>query len=350
MDKRYQVFISSTYSDLMEERKEIIQALLELDSIPAGMELFPAADEDQWTLIKKVIDDCDYYIIIVAGRYGSIGPDGMSYTEMEFRYARDSGKPIIGFVHKEPEKIPAGLCEATAEGRARLDEFRKMVKGKPCRFYTSPTELGSQVSRSLVKLIKSTPTVGWVRGDQVPTEGAAKEILELRHRIDELQEELSAARVSAPEGIQDLANGSEEIELRYSFIASASQWAHEGTDFTSSKSISWNDIFAGISPLMIDEATEGELAKGMNEVVAIKATPELKKSEKRFSNLNLLKFTLNSDDFQTIKIQLRALGLITKSNRSRSVKDTGTYWTLTPYGDNVMIKLRAVRTSELASS
>jgi hypothetical protein len=349
MDKRYQVFISSTYSDLMEERKEIIQALLELDSIPAGMELFPAADEDQWTLIKKVIDDCDYYIIIVAGRYGSIGPDGMSYTEMEFRYARDSGKPIIGFVHKEPEKIAAGLCEATAEGRARLDEFREMVKGKPCRFYTNPTELGSQVSRSLVKLIKSTPTVGWVRGDQVPTEGAAKEILELRHRIDELQEELSAARVSAPEGIQDLANGSEEIELHYSFVASASKWAHEGTGFTSSASISWNDIFAGISPLMIDEASEGEFAKGINELVATKATPELKKSDKRFSNWNLLNFTLNSDDFQTIKIQLRALGLITKSTRSRSVKDTGTYWTLTPYGDNVMIKLRAIRTSELTS-
>jgi len=74
MDKRYQVFVSSTYEDLREERQEVIQALLELDCIPAGMELFPAADEDQWTLIRKVIDDCDYYIVIIAGRYGSCGP------------------------------------------------------------------------------------------------------------------------------------------------------------------------------------------------------------------------------------------------------------------------------------
>ncbi len=73
IDRRYQVFVSSTFEDLIEERREVTQALLELDCIPSGMELFPAADNDQWTLIKKVIDDCDYYVMISAGRYGSVG-------------------------------------------------------------------------------------------------------------------------------------------------------------------------------------------------------------------------------------------------------------------------------------
>ena len=100
MEKRYQVFISSTYADLQEERQEVMQALLELDCIPAGMELFPAANEDQWTLIKRVIDDCDYYMVIVAGRYGTVGPDGVSYTEMEYRYALEQEKPIIGFLRR----------------------------------------------------------------------------------------------------------------------------------------------------------------------------------------------------------------------------------------------------------
>ncbi|MGC6738669.1 DUF4062 domain-containing protein, partial [Escherichia coli] len=74
MDKRYQVFVSSTFADLEEERQEVMQALLELDCMPAGMELFPATNSDQWSLIKKIIDDSDYYIVILAGRYGSIGP------------------------------------------------------------------------------------------------------------------------------------------------------------------------------------------------------------------------------------------------------------------------------------
>ena len=64
MNKRYQVFVSSTYEDLQDERREVMQALLELDCIPAGMELFPASNDDQWTLIKRVIDDCDYYLLV----------------------------------------------------------------------------------------------------------------------------------------------------------------------------------------------------------------------------------------------------------------------------------------------
>lgn len=66
MDKKYQVFVSSTYEDLQEERQEVMHVLLELDCIPSGMELFPAANDSQWELIKGVIDDCDYYVVMMA--------------------------------------------------------------------------------------------------------------------------------------------------------------------------------------------------------------------------------------------------------------------------------------------
>ena len=84
MEKRYQVFVSSTYADLQEERRNVIQTLMEMDCIPSGMEIFPAADEVQWEFIKKVIYDCDYYVLIIGGRYGSITPEGISYTEKEY--------------------------------------------------------------------------------------------------------------------------------------------------------------------------------------------------------------------------------------------------------------------------
>ena len=87
MEKRYQVFVSSTYADLKQERQHVIQALMEMDCIPAGMELFPAADEEQWEFIKRIIDDCDYYLLIIGGRYGSTTPEGISYTEKEYDYA-----------------------------------------------------------------------------------------------------------------------------------------------------------------------------------------------------------------------------------------------------------------------
>jgi hypothetical protein len=138
MDKRYQVFVSSTYEDLREERPEVIQALLELDCIPCGIELFPAADEDQWSLIKRVIDDCDYYVVIIAGRYGSIGPDGKSCTQMEYEYAVEKAIPICAFLHGDPGKIASERTEPTEEGRTKLGQFRAVVKMRTCKAWTSP--------------------------------------------------------------------------------------------------------------------------------------------------------------------------------------------------------------------
>ena len=342
MDKRYQVFISSTYADLQEERQEVIQALLELDCIPAGMELFPAASEDQWTLIKKVIDDCDYYMVIIAGRYGSIGPDGLSYTEMEYRYALDIGKPIIGFVHRSPGELIASRCESTDEGKGKLDVFRDLVQKKMCRFWDSAADLGSQVSRSLVKLIKSNPGIGWVRGDLVPDESAIEEILGLRRRIEELQQELLAASTHGPEGASGLAQGEDAFEISYTFVASPTKYTHNGTTYRGAVKAGWDDIFSDVSPLMINEVTEGDLSKALDKLIGDLEHLDLTRS-KGFKDLNLMNFRIDSDDFQTIKIQLRALGLITKSTTSRSVKDTATYWTLTPYGDTVMTRLRAIQ-------
>ena len=83
MDKHFQVFISSTFADLKEERQSVLKAVLELNHMPAGMELFPASDESAWDLIKDVIEASDYYLLIVGGRYGSTDEEGLSYTEKE---------------------------------------------------------------------------------------------------------------------------------------------------------------------------------------------------------------------------------------------------------------------------
>src|ERR1043165_6097881 len=103
MDKRYQVFVSSTFADLKDERGRVIQTLMEMDCIPAGMELFPAADEDQLEFIKRVIDDCDYYVVIVGGRYGTTNTsDGLSYTEKEYEYAVERGLKVVALLHETP--------------------------------------------------------------------------------------------------------------------------------------------------------------------------------------------------------------------------------------------------------
>lgn len=344
MEKRYQVFVSSTFRDLEDERQEVMHALLELDCMPSGMELFPAANQTQWNLIKKVIDDCDYYILILGGRYGSIGAEGISYTEMEYRYALSTGKPTIAFLHRNPGKIIADKSESTAEGKEKLQAFRESVEQKLCKHWESAQELGSVVSRSLIQLIKSTPAVGWVRANELADREATMELLQLRRRVEELQTELSRARISAPKGSEDLAQGDEDHPINFSFSSKA-PGEYQSQRWNSSFTPTWNEIFSCIAPLMIHEATEPALKTALDNLAESDNFERLSKN-KNILHHTLRNFYISEDDFQTIKVQLRALGLIAKSEKARSVKDSGTYWTLTPYGDEIMTQLRAIRRDE----
>lgn len=341
MEKRYQVFVSSTYQDLQEERHEVMQALLELDCIPSGMELFPAANEDQWTLIKQVIDDSDYYIVIIGGRYGSIGPHGISFTEMEYRYALEKGKPIIAFLHKDPGKIQASRTEKDSESINKLNEFRGLTQQKLVKYWSTPTDLGSMVSRSLVRLIKTIPAIGWVRADQVPDESATKEILKLRKKIEELEFKLNEARTKAPQGSEDLAQGDDEIEISYSyvFITQTERRAQRNKDIGRFMT-TWNEIFSRVAPTMINEASESKLKLTLDEFLQ-KESIQIVKG--KIGDNILRSLEIDNIYFQTIIIQLRALGLIVRNERQRSLKDAETYWSLTPYGDEIMTKLIAIK-------
>src|SRR5690606_19808864 len=125
MDKRYQVFISSTFKDLQDERRQAMMALLGMDAIPAGSELLQASDDDQWSYIKGVIDQCDYYVLIVGFRYGSTNSDGVSFTELEYDYAVSSGKPIMSLLRRSENGLSAEQIERDSGAIQKLKAFRE---------------------------------------------------------------------------------------------------------------------------------------------------------------------------------------------------------------------------------
>lgn len=340
MDKKYQVFVSSTYVDLLEERKEVIQALLELDCIPIGMELFPASDEDQWSFIQSVIDDCDYYVLILAGRYGSCAEDGMGYTEMEYRYALKTGKPIISFIHSDPGLISAKMTDTDPELVKKLAIFRELAQKKLCKFWTSPTELGGMVGRSIVQLKKRVPAIGWVKADNVPDEGATQEILKLKNQIDQLKSELAKSSASTGVDISELSQGDDDFEIEVLAKGKEDYFNYKKQPYKTS--FTWNQIFSVLAPLLIDEERDLALKKRLNEFLLKDNAAEIWKFD-GFSVCEEIDCYIDKTSYETIIIQLRALDLIQKSQRNRSVKDKQTYWCLTEHGDNVMVGLRAIR-------
>lgn len=331
MNKRYQVFVSSTYADLKDERQHVLQALMEMDCIPAGMELFPAADEEQWEFIKKVIDDCDYYLLIIGGRYGSTTDDGISYTEKEFDYAVNIGLKVVALIHGSPDDIPFGKSEQDPELRAKLLSFKdKVMDGRLVKFWRQATELPGLVALSLSKTIKMYPAVGWVRASNVASEDLLLELNDLRKQNNDLQKDLARANLDQKPVIEGIADIDSKITLHGTYQYSPDTgYAARTEKFTST--ISWRDLFALISPYIVEHPNDTSVKFTLAKLLH-------KREEERGYSA-----TLDDQEFKTVTIQLKAYGLINTQYSQTTKGGMALFWSLTKKGEQLMIESRVVR-------
>lgn len=168
----------------------MLQAVLEMRAFPAGMEMFPSADDEQWAFIQNEILSSDYYVVIVAGKYGSLSESGLSYTEMEYDFAVASGKPVMGFLVKDLGELKGSLLEEDAELKKKLAAFRtKVQRGKLVKFFRNDDELKTQVTQALVHAFQFRPQEGWVRAKNSRRIEDLEEITVLQKRVMHLEAE-----------------------------------------------------------------------------------------------------------------------------------------------------------------
>jgi len=330
MEKRYQVFVRSTYSDLQEERSKIIQTLVAMDCIPAGMELFPAADEEQWTFIKRIIDDCDYYIVIVGNRYGTLASDGLSYTEKEFDYALERNLKVLALIHEKPDTLPTDKSDIDSTARHRLQAFRERLRNKRIvKSWIKPDELPALVALSLQRTIKMSPAIGWIRASHEPREELLQQLNQLRQENKKLETELAQLRSDPIPSIIDLAEMDDNIIVpgtyEYSYAGTNPQWGKWSVTLT------WRQLFGLVSPFLMESLYEWGVEGKTAEVLF--ATTELAgKSPK-----------IEPQTFQTIKLQLLALRLVTTRRAKALDSNYYSFWSLTPIGRQLMFEIRTVR-------
>lgn len=325
MDKRYQVFVSSTYADLKDERKRVIQTVIEMDCIPAGMELFPAADEEQFRFITRVIDDCDYYLLIIGGRYGSTTAEGISYTEKEYDYAVSRGLKVIALIHENPDEIPFGKSEQDPELREKLKRFReKAAAGRLVRFWKSADELPGLVALSLAKTIKMFPAVGWIRANKAASEDVLTEVNDLRKRNAAL--EAAVVEITSQPTIENLADMQEKMKLKGRYH---NDYYRKYQGWTAM--LTWAEIFGYVAPYLVRHPSD----ESVNSVLA---TAAFARSDTSGSDPSL-------DDqlFRTVGVQLQALGLVKLQYSQTTTGGMGLFWSLTPSGERLMMELRTVK-------
>jgi hypothetical protein len=189
MRRRYQVFISSTFHDLKDERQAAVEAVLGAGHIPAGMELFMAGNQSQWDHIKEWIEQSDIYMLILGGRYGSLEPSsGKSYTQLEYEYAKSLDKPLFSIL----------LSDSLLSAKARVDatfvvdisgdgykSFRDVVMKKMIKRVDTLGDLRHAVSGSLSQIEKKFDLDGWVSWKQVQSMLAGGSIPQLSVKPDD---------------------------------------------------------------------------------------------------------------------------------------------------------------------
>lgn len=323
MNKKYQVFISSTYADLKTERKEVSNILLMADCIPAGMEAFAATDDEQFNVIKKVIDLCDYYILIIGNRYGSVNKaTGKSFTEMEYDYAKSKGIPVLVFA-LENDDYP---FDDDDQKKSKLLNFKdEAIKNRLASIWQDKTSLISSIAISIMKAKDELPRPGWIPSPQYDELSLLQDNRTLRKKFEEVETKNVELKkqlelFNQPE---TLAFEDEELEIEY-------QINIDGKHFHDKLQTKWVDIFKYLGICIINVSVPTSLITGYF------------KDFIRSKTHHSLVYLCDDITINTILNQFESLGLLSH----RFLEGKGLYYGLTNKGKLLLDKLSLVKKGE----
>jgi hypothetical protein len=338
MDKVFQVFVSSTFSDLADERRQVTNTLAKAGYIAAGMELFPATDQQQLDFIKRVIDRSDYYVVIVAGRYGSLADDKLSFTEHEYEYALSKGIPVLAFLHAEPDKIETGKTDKDPAKAKSLEAFRaRLSMGRIVDFWKSAPDLCTTVLTAVVQTTNLFPATGWVRGDQAIDPKLLQDMERLRIENATLKNQLDQMTSSDLVFPTSLAGPDDQFVFHVSIKDYDPDDRINPTIITTSNkivSIKIGEIFISIFEILLAGPNEYSLRSSIGSAI-VGLTDELSKQKGR-------SFEVSGEDITQLRFHLEALGLI-QAMGVQGQFSNHLIWTITDKGRRYVTRAKGIR-------
>lgn len=324
MEKLFHIFVSSTYSDLQDERQRVSEALSKAGNVPEGMEIFPASSQKQLDFIKRVIDRCDYYVLILAGRYGSVTTDGTSYTQLEYDYAISKGLPTLAFLHASPDEIAVNKTDNDTTKASKLASFRNRVEQSSLvDYWTAADQLATKVVAAIAQEISSNPGVGWIRADRAASADVLNEINELRKENNELRNALAATKPIV--AVPNLADLTKTFSIKYDY-----KWGSNSARQSDAIALTWLEILKIVGPQFRTPsntaAVESALEQYMKDVLG----------------RSFYFITFSQTDKQRVLNQLELLGFMKSAVYTLKNGGQSVFYTLTPKGVAEVLRLNAI--------
>ncbi len=161
------IYLSSTYEDLKDYRRTVIDALRKSGYQVINMEDYVARDERPVDACLKDIDQVELYVGIFAFHYGYIppikhgNPEGLSITELEYRHAEKAGKTCLVFLAEENlawSRLHMDDCTGQGEGGEKVKRLRQHLSSeKMGSFFNSPHQLASLVQAAVIQSLSAKP-------------------------------------------------------------------------------------------------------------------------------------------------------------------------------------------------
>jgi hypothetical protein len=145
------VFLCSTYSDLVNERDAVLDAIRKLQHQHYSMEFFGARTNQPIETCLEEVRRSDVLVVIVGHRYGSLVPNiGISFTEAEYAEGHRLEKPCLVYFRDENVPILPKHIERDPQKIRLLEQFKETLSTRhTIAFFRDAHDLALRVAADL---------------------------------------------------------------------------------------------------------------------------------------------------------------------------------------------------------
>lgn len=150
-----EVFLSSTYVDLVDHRAEVASVVRRMpDFRLIAMEDFGSSSTPPMEFCVKQVHGADIYLGLIGWRYGYVDPQTRkSATEIEYRTALSCDIPLLLYLLADDYPIPANQID-TGDNASRIRALREEIKtSHTVQFFREPTDVAARVATDLHRQI-----------------------------------------------------------------------------------------------------------------------------------------------------------------------------------------------------
>jgi len=324
LDKRYQVFISTSGSEMQPERMILAQTLVGMGFFSWGLEKRTPLST---AFARRQIDDCDYVIMLLGSSYGEQSVSGVGYMHLEYIYAVTKQKPIIVFMHDEPASRDVSLQDAKPELCAKFKDFRQLLQNEADQIFTyrSLRDLEMAVRLNMAQMLERYPATGWVRPQN--TQVMQDEIDSLRAKIAQLETDVGKREVDPFLSLQ-------KVSMHEVFAFEYRMHAYQDGNFKElkvQKKLTWAQMLNILGKTFMNPTPEEYFSKCMNEHLNENGLDDARVEMPRAHAV--ARAQINIRALHSIKMQMRQNEWIVQSGRDDRQR---MLWQITPKAQKLL--------------